>query len=66
MNQLKIESHIVEEELGCGNGGEAGLDAPTNYEQNVNKGADKKTEDFTPLFSFSGVWRLIIIVKNIE
>ena len=32
------------------NGGEASLDAPRNYEQNVNKGADKKTEGFTLCF----------------
>ena len=50
MKHSDFDWHIWEEVVDSGNGGEAGLDAPPNYERNVNKGADKKTEGFTLCF----------------
>jgi hypothetical protein len=50
MKQTIFGWHILEEVVDSGNGGEASLDAPRNYEQNVNRGADKKTEGFTLCF----------------
>lgn len=49
MKHSDFESHMCEGQLECGIGRRR---APPcrNYEQNVNKGADKKTEGFTLCF----------------
>lgn len=41
---IKLSRKVWRAGLGGLNGGEAGLDAPRNCEQNVNKGVDKKAE----------------------
>jgi hypothetical protein len=68
MKQPFKQSHIEVLRAGLerGNGGEAGLDAPANCEQNVNKGADKKTEGFTLCFLLVTLGAIFIFVTMLN